>query len=130
MQDRSVAAEGNEQVGPLDLLGQLANGQAQVRAITLLLKGKAHNGLKARLIQDRFGLGCHMHILIPIWIGAQYDFSLFHSLHSFSVLCEASTMAFRSICALGSSDLRKKPRYSIFPSGPRMGEYVIPSTVK
>ena len=50
------------------------------------------------------------------------DFFRSHNSQSFNSSCEAATTSDSSGMASGSSLFLKKPRYSMFPSGPRMGE--------
>ena len=70
VQDRAVAAEGDEQVGPLDLLLELADGDAQLVVVPLPTEGEAHHRLKADALQNLLGALGHLQFTVPIWVGA------------------------------------------------------------
>ena len=130
VQDGPVAAKGDHQVGALDLLLQLPHRDAQFIPVAVPMEGQAHHRFKADALQDRLGVFGHFQLAVPIGIRAQ-DHFLFHCASpSFNVSWDAVTTARRSMAASGSSDLRRYPKYSIFPSGPRMGEYVTPRTAR
>ena len=107
MQDGAVTAEGDKQIGALDLLLQLPDRHAQLVAVALPTERQAHHRFKADLFQKLTGALCHGQFIVPIGVRAE-DHS-FHSLSllSFSSLWEASTSAARSGMVSGSPLLRR-----------------------
>ena len=121
MEDRTITTKGDQQICRLDFLLQLQHGDTQLIAVAVTVERQAHHRFKADGLQDLTGLFCHLQLAVTIGVGTEDYF--FHTLApSFNVSWEAATTAARSTTASSSSDLRRYPKYSIFPSGPRMGE--------
>ena len=70
VQDGAVAAEGDHQVGGLDLLLQLPHRHTQLVAVAVTMEGQAHHRLKADALQNGLGILGHLQLTVPIGIGA------------------------------------------------------------
>ena len=133
VEDGPVPAEGNQQIRPPELLGQGLDIIVAEGPLLPVPEGRAHHRLKAHLAEDTLRRPGCLHALIPVGIGAQDDLLGAHgrspSPCSFKTWWDSSTRAFKSKGAAAPPPFCRKPRYSMFPSGPRMGEYVRPRTV-
>ena len=70
VQDRAIAAEGDQQVGPFDLLLQLPDGHAQLVVVALPTERQTHHRFKADALQNLLGALGHLQFAVPIGIGA------------------------------------------------------------
>jgi len=70
VQDGAVAAEGDHQVGRLDLLLELPHGNAQLVAVAVPVERQAHHRFKADPLQNGLGVLGHLQFAVPVGIGA------------------------------------------------------------
>ena len=129
VEDGSVSSEANQHVRVFQLLLGVLKldmlGKFQIAA--LQEEGQTHGGLHPHVPQNLFrGLG-RPQAPVPVWVWAQYHF---HCPVPSNAPCDASTRAERSPFQGSPAPTHRCPKYSMLPSGPRMGEKVISFTVK
>ena len=125
-EDGSVPAEGNHQVRSPQLLGEGLHIIVGEGPLLPVPEGGANHCVKAQIPQNPLRRPGGLHALIPVGVGAQNDFLGAHGASpspcSFKFRWDSSTSAFRSKGPAASPPFCRKPRYSMFPSGPRIGE--------
>ena len=126
VQNRAVPAEGNQQVRVPQLLEQGPHLIPGEEPRPLVLEGGTYHRLETQLPQDLLCGPGDCHALVPIGVGTQDNLFavhwLFPSPRSCKTWWDSATSASRSNSTGAHGPFSRYPRYSIFPSGPRMGE--------
>ena len=126
MEDRTVPAQRDDQAGVLQLRQQRLDGQIPKSARFGGAEGGTDCRLKPQLLQKLDCCLCGPHAMVTIRVRAEDNRSGIHytapSPCSFKVWWDSSTSASRSNVSIWAAPFCRKPRYSILPSGPRIGE--------
>ena len=126
MEDRTVPAQRDDQAGVLQLRQQRLDGQIPKSARFGGAEGGTDCRLKPQLLQKLDRCLCGPHAMVTIRVRAEDNRSGIHytapSPCSFKVWWDSSTSASRSNVSIWAAPFCRKPRYSILPSGPRIGE--------
>src|SRR5699024_10487576 len=121
VENGAVPAEADEHIRAPELGLHIAETDVlgKLHPVALQSKGEAHHRLYPNIPQNLIRRLGGLQSPIPVGIRAQY---YLHCPLSSNASWDCRTSPARSPCQGSPAPTRRWPRYSIFPSGPRMGE--------